>query len=350
MRNLIAFITFLVTSSFILESKDGLVSHWSFDELNSSQFKDHSVNSNHGTVYGAKLTEGIRGNALYFDGIDDFASIPGEGNMPPIELEGLEYGSISLWFKVEEVPLDHGIAPIFYYGTEEICDFFDAANKGLIIEVGHSPIHYQSEKLYFTIWKDGCTYPSFCFDTRFPVSKNEWHHFVAVVGPDYNTGYLDGEEMTNRRYNFGSPKHSQFFADAVEHEKLWLGKGHWDRTIQHFKGAIDEVRIYNRPLSSDEVSDLFNEQFATSIYDKSINTGTVKIYPNPSNGKLSIALSGIEDPVESIQIYNYAGIEVLEIKPNLQYEFSLNQLNMGIYFIEVNFGTSTIREKILIQN
>ena len=40
------------------------------------------------------------------------------------------------------------------------------------------------------------------------------------VGDNFNTGYLDGVEMTGRRYSFGGPSYSQFFEDAVVHQKM----------------------------------------------------------------------------------------------------------------------------------
>lgn len=165
---------------------------------------------------------------------------------------------------MDYIPTDHGIAPIFYYGSRDPCDnFFDAANQGLIIEVGHSPIHYGSKRIYFTIWANGCTYPSFCFDSNDPLTEGEWYHFVAVVGPDFNTGYLNGLEMTNRRYNFGNSHYSQFFEDAVEDEVMWFGRGYWDARNDpspiYFDGAIDDIRIFSKPLSSEEILAIYNE-------------------------------------------------------------------------------------------
>jgi len=107
--------------------QEGLVGHWSFDDLDSRVFDDHSQNPNNCINYGGVLVDGMKGKALYFD----------------------------------------------------------AANSGLIIEVGHSPVHSGSERLYFTIWKNGCTYPSFCFDSNDAISTGQWHHIVVVV--DENT-------------------------------------------------------------------------------------------------------------------------------------------------------------------
>jgi len=159
----------------------GLVAHWSFDELNGNTFSDASGFSNHGTSYGAHIVKGVVGNALSFNGIKDYARIPGEEQNPPDFLKGLGEGSISLWFKADYIPTDYGIAPIFFYGAENNCNYFDAANQGLIIELGHSPVHAGSESLYFTIWKNGCTLPSFCFDSGSNIPTEVWNHFSPSV-------------------------------------------------------------------------------------------------------------------------------------------------------------------------
>ena len=259
-RKFITLVLLIITFAPLMMAQDGLVAYWSFDETEGDTLYDKTENANHGTVYGAERIDGVSGKALSFDGEDDYARIPGDGKAPPSVLSELGEGSISLWFKVNHIPTNYGIAPIFYYGAEEKCDFFDAANKGLIIELGHSPVHYGSERLYFTIWKNGCTYPSFCYDSNHAILEGKWHHLVVVVGADFNTGYLNGEEMVNRRYNFGNASYSQFFADAIAHENMWIGKGHWDRTTQHYDGAIDELRIYANPISESEVKNLYNDR------------------------------------------------------------------------------------------
>jgi len=215
-------------SAFILKPAagpdEGLVSRWAFDEGEGDVAGDLSVNERDGSIRGTTWTTG-----------------PG-----------------SVWFRVDEIPTERGIVPIFYYGSRDSCaNMFDASNQGLIIELGHSPVHYGSERLYFTIFANGCSYPSFCYDSGDPISEGEWHHFVAVVGESYNTGYLDGVEMLNRRYNFGSRTDSQFFEDAAKHEVLWIGKGFWDAEPVYFDGAIDDVRIYDHALSAEEVRQFY---------------------------------------------------------------------------------------------
>jgi hypothetical protein len=77
----------------------------------------------------------------------------------------------------------------------------------------------------------------------------------------------------------------QFFEDAVKHEVLWLGKGHWDRIEQHLRGAIDELRIYNRALSTDEIRGLYQENAGTAeVTNNTRGKSGIILYPNPAIG------------------------------------------------------------------
>jgi hypothetical protein len=273
-----------------------LVGYWSFDEIVDGQFEEHVSGEMGGTIYGCSEIDGPVGQALGFDGIDDYARLPGNGMSPPAELAELGEGSISVWFRVDDIP-DYGIRPIFYYGMNDLCDFFDASNMGLIIEVGHSPIHNGSQRLYLTIWSNECYFPTFCYDSWNPIIEGEWYHYVAVVGGDYNTGYLNGLEMTDRHYNFGNSATSQFFEDAWSHEAMELGRGHWDENIMYFQGGIDELKIFSAPLAAQQVEQLYLEGLVTDVAGPD-EMASIQIYPNPSSdiirvkpspGKLSFA-------------------------------------------------------------
>ncbi|OLS28405.1 MAG: hypothetical protein HeimC2_07510 [Candidatus Heimdallarchaeota archaeon LC_2] len=238
--------------------EENVIAHWDFSESVGDELKDISTYGSHGKIFGAKWNKdqlGIR--SLEFDGIDDYVEID-TSNMSLNPFKNISTGTLLVWFRVDSIPLEHGIMPIFYYGSKDKCDFFDAANNGLIIEVGHSPIGLGSKKLYYTVWANGCTLPSFCFDSTDPIKEKQWYHFVVVVGDNYNTGFLNGVEMVHRGYNFGTKTDSQFFARSISHEKLWIGKGFWDRKEMYLKGAVGEIRVYNKPLTQEEIMSLYN--------------------------------------------------------------------------------------------
>jgi hypothetical protein len=325
----------ILSAVMLLKGQDGLVGYWSFDQLDTDSFPDHSAQENHGLAYGASLQKGVKGNALYFDGKDDYAEIQGKELTVPRAVKGLREGAISLWFRVDSIPRGFGIAPLFYYGGEGQCDFFDAANQGLILEVGHSPVHKKSERLYFTIFANGCTYPSFCFNSNQSIMKERWYHLVVIVGEDYNTGYLDGEEMTGRRYNFGGPDDSQFFDNALRHERLWLGKGHWDRTTQYLKGAIDELKIFYRPLSSEMVQSLYREGTDPTWVERADpDEGSLRVYPNPAKGVLQYEIRSAGTKLSVVKVIDMTG-RVVFVQTGLPASGSLDlsHLSGGLYQI-----------------
>ena len=251
--------------------KDSLVGHWTFDGegdivIDNSDFESHGqLNGN------PKIASGIVGKGcLELDGQGDFVEIVQNGETPS-QLHNLAQGSISMWFKARSIPKGTSISPLFYYGNSTGCENMkDASNEGLVVEIAHGGISTESQGIYFTLFNSSCDYPTVCFDTHSDshlddvegfIKPGEWYHFVAVVGENYNTGYLNGEEVSYRNYNFSSADASQFFSNALSHDRLWIGKGFWDYAKEiYFDGYVDDVRIYNVALNAKEVMKLYKLQ------------------------------------------------------------------------------------------
>jgi len=248
--------------------EEGLVGHWSFDQPQDKVI-DRSTFQAHAEIKGnPKIIDGIVGKgALRLDGRNDYLEIL-QNRKPPSHIQQLKTGSISLWFKAHDIPVGESISPILYYGNKNGCpDMFDASNEGLIIELAHGRVYPNAKGIFYTVFSNRCDYPSLCYDSHSDphlrhqkgiIEEDRWYHFVVVVGKNFNTGYLNGKEISFRHYNFNTPRASQFFADAISHERFWLGKGHWDHAQKtFFDGALDDVRIYNRPLNKNEVQKLY---------------------------------------------------------------------------------------------
>ncbi|HSF84553.1 MAG TPA: Ig-like domain-containing protein [Acidimicrobiia bacterium] len=225
---------------------DGLVARWTFDASTTTAMLDSSGNGHHGLLYGATRVPGVSGNALQFDGNDE-AWVPATGTTPPAEITSLAVGSISMWLRYEDS--EQEAEPLFYLGN------LDARDKpAATIEVGHP----NNNKLYFTFYAGGPR-PTLCFDSNFNLEEGAWYHFVGVIGPDYNTGYLNGVEMTDRNYNAGGPDDAMFFADLVDINRLTLGSAYYHQDyFLYGHGAVDDVRIYDRPLTAAEAWALYS--------------------------------------------------------------------------------------------
>lgn len=227
-----------------------VVAHWSFDEGAGTTAADSSGNDLHGTVVDANWTDGILGGALEF-GPGSRVEIL-EGGAFPAAIDDLGTGSVSVWFKLDAQPQGLVLLPLVYLGDE----LGGSSMSAIVIEIGHG--HLNSTKLFFTVYQEGLV-PQ-CFDSDVNLSIDTWHHFVAVVGPDYNTGFLNGVEMDLRNYNYGGPDDDFFCADVVAEEVIWIGSGFArnDSTQRFFDGVIDEVQVFDGPLGADEVFHLRN--------------------------------------------------------------------------------------------
>jgi hypothetical protein len=245
----------LIKNSARADITTGLVAHWNFDNDNNS-VSDISGYNLSGRSYNISYEAGIIGKSVLFDSINDRIIISDTINKLPDRIAGLDSGTISVWFKFRNV--GGQMLPIFYYGESSNT----APHNSLIIEIGHGE-NISNRRLYFTIVNS-----RFCYDSQSNLEENNWYHFVAVVGKNGNTGYLNGKEMTNRNYNLGSDKNYKNFFSSVTSNKLCaIGYGRYglNNNFFTFKGNIDDLRIFNRPLTEQDVKELY--QMGASQFD-----------------------------------------------------------------------------------
>ncbi len=187
---------------------------------------------------------------LLFDGVDDRVVLaPRE----LLQLGGLREGTIVIRFKYDYTLDQQEIEPLFYYGIASESE----QDNMFVIEIGHN--NPRNTRLYATWVINGR--PRLCFDSRVNLKPGKWYEFTVVAGLTGNTGYLNGAEMTARHYNFGGPEMALFLASVPVQEFGAIGYGKTARGksphFVYFKGEIDEVLIYDRPLTNVEIRALY---------------------------------------------------------------------------------------------
>ena len=200
---------------------EDLVSYWTFDEGEGSTAYD-SAGDNHGAISGTQWTEGLIMGALNFDHVDDYVEI-GPGVLPVGEK------SFFAWIKMP--PVGQGSTDkynhIIYFGgssTEALFFYFD-------------------DGVRLRFWNNASGGP----DAHYTVAldDDQWHHVGFTY--DNNTSmlhlYFDGTEVATSVGDDHSP------LTIVE------GIGGYRGNILNraWTGKIDEVRIYNRALSIEEI-------------------------------------------------------------------------------------------------
>ena len=226
--------------SAITDLSDGLVLYLPFDEGSGKVANDLSGNKHNGVINGATWTKGKFGAALDFNGVDNFVKVPYDDDF--IITEAITLGA---WVTAN-VPF-----PLNWKG---IINARSSTYGPYLLQTGASPAAPLGEMgLYLAgawTWAQ----------TLSPLDKN-FHHLVGTYDPDQSyILYFDGKP--NNGPNSG-PANTTIDKDPGK-EGIVIGHnyGYVDRW---WDGIIDEVIIYNRVLTADEVAELFQQSLSTSL-------------------------------------------------------------------------------------
>jgi hypothetical protein len=201
----------------------GLISRWKLDEADGNTAAD-SAGGNAGMLSGpTRSTSGFPGakyanpGSLQFDGDDDFVEL-GTANLPANDRPQ----SVSFWFNVTAMPT-----------TDQICvSLTDGMDGGSRLKLG-----FRANRV--SAWKRGGD----DLASAPPVAAG-WHHYAYTFDGTTHTLYLDGTQANT----------STVAPDTGPAASARLGAGH--NNAENFAGQIDEVRIYNRPLTPADVTAL----------------------------------------------------------------------------------------------
>ncbi len=206
----------------VLVEQPGPIASWNFDEGSGTIAADGTGGGNTGQVDGASWTEGYAGNALEFDGIDDRVLL---GTGP--SLEGLtDFTALAM---VRTTATSDGIL---------IQQRNGGYNGEYILKVN------ADGRVNF--WMYGDSRYQFNITSAEAIHDGQWHHLAAGRNGDDGFLYIDGQlaatgsgSVVNLRSNIATG----IGADIRDNN-------------QYFRGAIDEVAIYDFALSGEEIAEL----------------------------------------------------------------------------------------------
>jgi hypothetical protein len=224
--------------SDIYDSEGGLIAYYPFN--NSAD--DESANSNNLTINDAIISVDRFGNAnsaVRFDGGGDYL-ISNDANI----LNSFDRGAISVWFYSVTDPNP----VIFGYAA-------DAGSLGFFLSIDDKiTIGYKVPGSANAVRIDG-------FSSIVP---NTWNH---VVINNYGTGPIqivlnNSVEPITFNANGTSADGTEWFSDlrdigSVDHFINIGAHVHDGFSESHFTGIVDDLRIFNRALTSTEISNLY---------------------------------------------------------------------------------------------
>lgn len=224
------------TSSFI-DWNRSLVGYWSFDYYNSSGVFDNSTWNNFGSFIGnvtsENITTGVYGNGLKLNGSvacvqKTFSQNFNFSRTNQITVEG--------WLKINS-------------GSE--------LNNAIAGRWEWFRLVPRTSGVYFGVWNN--TNHETAIETSDQINTDSWHYFVGVMNGTHLLFYRDG--LLNETLAFNGR-----IADVSGSMSI----GSQNCLVYNTNGTIDEVKIWNRALSQEEIN-------------ASYNSGIYRLYRNFTN-------------------------------------------------------------------
>jgi len=218
---------------------DGLVAYWSLDaDSISGDVVADGWGDNDGTIDGAlSIVAGKIGDALEFDG-QTFVDIPGTDSL---NFAGKEQMTVAAWFNVaSDDPVD---------GVVEGCCGSIVAQR----DMNSWALRYDGRNAGMEM--EFIISPGWIGDGGFGAPRpgaGEWHHLAVTVTISELNSYFDGELLAT--IEFAGP----IASDGSETE---IGRA----SDGGFMGLIDEVLMYDRALTGEEITQIFQSEGLTAV-------------------------------------------------------------------------------------
>jgi hypothetical protein len=241
-----------------------VVGWWRFDESSGATTGDFSGNGNAGTLFGAMTLSdwvaGEYGNALDFDGSDDFVSIMKSAN--GMGRYFTKDFTVAAWIKPNSINSRRTIV-----GIESTSQFTTYAFEGFTLELASGkPTMYIA---YGDTNRD-------IVSANTTLTSGQWYHICVTRSGGVVTFYINGivdasATVQDANINFGSDP------DWYGYDSIGATDDNYYNQTNFFEGIIDDVRVYNRVVS-----------YGTIMH---LAQGDLAYGPDPANGSQNVSSS-----------------------------------------------------------
>jgi serine/threonine protein kinase len=207
----------------------GLIAYWPLDEGSGSQVRDHVGKNSTGTITNATWGPGKVGSALVFSQPSKVVC-GNAANLTPTD--GI---TVMCWIKTKMVVPDHYLASVLRH-------------DGHFTALQVSP----DGTAHASIWGWGDMKMA-VFPWRGVWDDGQWHHYAVTYDSSSGTRiYMDGKLFATPLSSFGGYITGKL-PDSVQ-TPFMLGASELNN--EYFNGSLDEIRVYDHPLSAAEIKQL----------------------------------------------------------------------------------------------
>lgn len=287
---------------------NGMVAWWPFN----GNANDESGNGNNGTVYGATLTNDRSNQANQaYNFTSDSVVVSNSANFD------LTKFTISGWFKttstsgVYETFLDHSSGKSTFNGY------------WVGVYLGKATMYLANGSTQIDI------------SASINVNDGNWHLLTGVYDGAIGFVYLDGKLTKSAAYVM-----------TLKSERTTIGSNYLQ---QHFSGNLDDIGVWNRALTQQEITGLY---YGWSVGNETtISQDIIRIGPNPASDFIALDIAGhIDLTACNVKIYTALGQEVFKSELSAQHSlFTIQHLPAGIYYLKVIQDDHTIFLRQLVK-
>lgn len=240
---------------------------------------DDIAGTNHGIIQGGGPTAatGVVGLAFRFDGTNNYVQIPDAPTQRSTNF------SIEAWVRFRSLESAELSAPL---GDQFLVFKQNSRSSGNIAGFDLSKTRIGNDHVFRFLISD--TSPQnlqHAIYSSTPIVTGVWYHVAAVRGTNYSqiyvNGTLEGQATASFAQSLGT--NPVYFSAS--------GYAPWDA---RFSGVLDEVSLYSRPLSSEEVATIYTADSAGKC--KAVNI-TVQpqsqTVPAGTNASFTVTATGL---------------------------------------------------------
>lgn len=309
-KQLLTLMIGLATSSLFAQvPTTGLVASYSF---NSGNANDETGNNN-GSVNGATLTADRFGNndmAYEFDGVNDLIDL---GDVPAFQMSTNNF-AISFWMYYDADQLSYII------GKRTTANNYE--QYGVIIGSGLTGIPTASDQITPFFRSNGSNR-----QMALGALKGKWHNIV--ISHDYSTEtttYVDGVLAAVSSTPFDGNLNATGSSLVIGHLNIDNGG--------YYNGKVDDIYIYNRTLTTTEITNIYNAVDPTTVgINNTVNSTNITTYPNPTTGIVNLGST------TTYTLLNSIGDVVNEGNAD---QFDISDLPKGLYLLNTATGSTKI--------
>ncbi|HAZ16995.1 MAG: hypothetical protein UV70_C0008G0008 [Parcubacteria group bacterium GW2011_GWA2_43_13] len=263
----------LVQGSVGDDPTDGLIGAWSFDDVAGTTAPDSSSNNNTASLINATVGTGKVGDAVHIGASDAYVDIPDTVHYTPTT--GFAW---SAWVRPESTAIGQSIITSYDAAS---CDDI---TLGIHIGEGY-PLGFFFKNDYAGICPQHPNSRVF-WQPEGGIELGQWYHVAAVM--DYDNHeialYVNGIKRVSQTWD-GTP------ITRIMDTRIGDG-GFWS---SYFQGDIDEVKMYNRAVSSNEVLALSDPTITVTGGLATVNTQAV-------NGLYSVSVPLTQNQANTLSV------------------------------------------------